>query len=374
MGFRPLLAITAVFLLSSAHAFGSDCAHEFKGILQSSISVSSTVITELNAPFKKLKMTIVSEPMVPIGRGAIGEANPHLVQLLEVLQGYQMDVKAYDHEFQAAFHKIPHFYDYRNFYRSRINIFKSASMEWLKQLKAVSPEAAEQSQKVLFEKFRDLNSHLSDLSERSGIEKMTERSTLIHNQITGMLGEMYGLLGFPKVLKSSMRLSEMPEVVQGLDRSIKNVVNDLGTGTGGMEVWERRFPHIFQSPAMLRHLAAGGSTAPEKKLQWIKEWILSKEIDFVRSDQGQHSWLELKTKTHPMSLRDFDRSYSGKSPRTQILEDREILEFLGLKESIRLEYYVTTGMEPEVRNTLIHLGVHPFDFKKEVTDVTPAVH
>jgi hypothetical protein len=211
---------------------------------------------------------------------------------------------------------------------------------------------------------RELRAKISEFHADRGLEQAKSSVEGFQSNVFGMMGELYAISAIPNVKTASTLISGMPEVVAALEMKMAMVREKVRLDPPFFQVLEKRYPNVFQSMAIQNQFKDWPFTSVEKKLNFIQRWIKQKEIDIVRSSEDVDTWLELKTKRHPMTIEEFSKDRRGfKSPERQILEDREILEFLELSSRIKLEYHVTSGIEQDLWQMLKRIGVRPLDFK-----------
>jgi hypothetical protein len=223
---------------------------------------------------------------------------------------------------------------------------------------------------------RELRAKISEFHADRSLEQAKSSVEGFQSNVFGMMGELYGISAIPNVKTASTLISEMPEVVAALEKKMAMVRHRVRMDPPFFQTLERDFPNVFQSVAIHNQFKDFTFVAVEKKLDFIQRWIKQKEIDLVRSSEGIETWLELKTKRHPMTIEEFSKDRKGwKSPERQILEDREILEFLELSSRIKLEYHVTSGIEQGLWQMLKRMGVNPLDFKTgPIRGKGPTIH
>jgi hypothetical protein len=375
----PLLLVSPAFPGSA-----SDCPEGLRHVLQSKsfleqrqyrISIhgkngirtpwgSGSEIIAINRPYRKLKFEHPWEPFVPVGKESLGEKNPELVFLLDDICHYQLDLPRFEEEFIEAFRKKPDAHDYVSFYESRFSIFEDGLTQWLLELRKTSPDRARGIESSYQRKVRELRAKISEFHADRSLEQAKSSVEGFQSNVFGMMGELYGISAIPNVKTASTLISEMPEVVAALEKKMAMVREKVRLDPPFFQVLEKRYPNVFQSMEIQNQFKDSPFTAVEKKINFIQRWIKQKEIDIVRSSEDVDTWLELKTKRHPMTVEEFSKDRRGfKSPERQILEDREILEFLELSSRIKLEYHVTSGIEHDLWQMLKRIGVRPLDFK-----------
>jgi hypothetical protein len=316
------------------------------------------------------------EPFVPVGAGSIGEKSPELVFILDDVCHYQLDLPRFEEEFLETFGKHPKAEDYLHFYETRFAIFDDGTQHWFQELKKVSPDQAHEIEKNYQRKIRELKNKIVLFRSEKNLENVKKGVEGFQSNVLGMMGELYGISAIPKVKTASTLIGQMPVVVSKLETKMEWVREQIKQNPDFFKKLETEFPHVFNSTAVNNQFRQNPGVTTEKKLQFIQKWIHQKEIDFVRSSGEVDTWLELKTKQNPMTLEEFIKDRRGwKSPERQIMEDREILEFLGLDDQIKLEYYVTSGMEKDLKRALNELGVKPIEFKSvQLPGAPPTVH
>jgi hypothetical protein len=95
----------------------------------------------------------------------------------------------------------------------------------------------------------------------------------------------------------------------------------------------------------------------EAYLKKAKSFIESKQADLlVEETPGQYAWIEVKNNRAPLSLTGFQEAPFGKSAAAQVEENLQIIEYLGLKDRVKMKLFVN-GMEPELVRDLESKGV-----------------
>ncbi|MBU6152854.1 MAG: hypothetical protein KGP28_01005 [Bdellovibrionales bacterium] len=333
-------------------------------------------ILALNRPYRKMKLEHPWEPFVPVGKESLGEKNPELVFLLDDICHYQLDLPRFEEEFIEAFRKKPNAHDYVSFYESRFSIFEDGLAHWMVELRKTNPEKAPGIESSYQRKVKELRAKISEFHADRGFDQVKSGVEGFQSNVFGMMGELYAIAGIPKVKTASTLLSEMPEVVAALEKKMALVRERVRVDPEFFHKLEQDYPNVFQSMAIQNQFKDAVMVSVEKKLDFIQRWIKQKEIDVVRSSEGIDTWLELKTKRHPMTVEEFTKDRKGlKSPERQMLEDREILEFLELSSKIKLEYLVTSGIKEDLWQMLERMGVKPIDFKTgPIRGKGPTIH
>jgi|GEM_PF-4004895 len=327
---------------------------------------SGEKILALNKPYRKLKLEHPWEPFVPVAIGSLGEKNPEIVFILDDICHYQLDLPRFEEEFQEAFGKLPQAHDYVSFYESRFLIFEDGVESWIAELKKVSPAQGTILESSYRRKIRELHGKIGSFHSERGLEPVKKTVEGFQSNVFGMMGELYGISAIPHVKTASTLIGDMPDLLLALDSRMKGLRDEIRKDPSMFDALMRQFPHVFESTAVVNQFKESVTAIAEKKLEYIQRWIKQKEIDLVRKVDGVETWLELKTKKNPMTLEEFSKDRKGwKSPERQILEDREIIEFLGLSHRIKLEYYVTAGMTDDLIKALRDLGVNPLEFKSK---------
>ena len=393
--FLGLLALTVLIPMRAVPG-ARDCPDELRHVLQSKsflqqrqyrISIhgknglrttwgEGDEVLAINRAYRKMKFEHPWEPFVPVGKESLGEKNPELVFLLDDICHYQLDLPRFEEEFIEAFRKKPKAHDYVSFYESRFSIFEDGLAHWLTELRKTNPENAPGIESSYQRKVKELRAKISEFHADRGFDQVKSGVEGFQSNVFGMMGELYAIAGIPKVKTASTLLSEMPEVVAALEKKMALIREKVRVDPPFFQKLEQEYPNVFQSMAIQNKFKDMPLVSVEKKLDFIQRWIKQKEIDVVRSSEGIDTWLELKTKRHPMTVEEFSKDRKGwKSPERQMLEDREILEFLELNSKIKVEYLDTSGVKEDLWQRLERMGVKPIDFKTgPIRGKGPTIH
>lgn len=153
---------------------------------------------------------------------------------------------------------------------------------------------------------------------------------------------------------------QKPETVQ---KYISELEKDLSTNPGLFKSLNEQYSQIHSRVPIPERLQDQYFKNPEKRNQYLNEvhnFIQSKEIDFVRTVPGKnrYHWVEVKNPETPIQLEKMNRSYSNKSQMTQLQENLEILDYLGLRNQVQVQFYSTQGTEPAALEFLkTHLNI-----------------
>ena len=380
---RSFILLTLILSsLTGAHLFAAPCEDGFHRILES-LSFSRKELVRIrekkgneffsslsksakpgtyNREFKGIRYQDPWKLRLPIGAGALGEKHPDFVYVLDDICHYQIEFPAFEEEFVRKYKHPPVESEYREFYKTRFWIFKDGMDHLFRELEAHSPDAVPAIHRSFDRRLEGIYRAIAKLPKTQGLEATKDAIRVVRNQVVGVLGEFYGFMGIPDIRQASVFVSDMPRVTERLNETLRTWKARLAENPASISELEGRFPNLFHSKAYDRFVATHPHATANEKLESVRAWIRSKEIDFVRAKDGHESWLEIKTRRKPFGIEDFTDGSYGKSPVQQMKEDREILEFLGLQNEIGLEYVVTSEMSPEVKAALEAIGVKPLEF------------
>jgi len=281
-------------------------------------------------------------PLMKVYSGSYGEKHPELLRVIDDAESLQLFPRDFKDEFQTLHHVEPTKENYVEFYLSRMELFKSAIHEYTSILKSENEALAEQ----IYDNFSEHFFSKHDLVRRLNTASVEASAVGLHQLAIGHLTELYAVATLPQVTQAGVTLAQMPGMKARINEKLKQVI-------GSPEI-QKRYPAIFQNA---RSKYVRGMNDDEYRSQ-IVEWIGSKEIDVIRESDGKTSWVEVKHNSRPFDLGHFtSRGSKGKSAKDQILEDKQIIEFLGLSDKIQLEYLATGGMDADVRELLKSHGV-----------------
>ncbi len=317
----------------------------------------------LNGEYQKLKFDRPWNLKLPIGIGTFGEKNPDFVMILDDICRYQLDFDDFELEFERVFHRTPTEVDFRRFYFSRMQLFQNGMDHWFKRLQEVDPEGVALIHRSFDRRIEGLNKVIAKFPIEGGIEETKEAIRSARNQVVGTLGEFYAFMAIPKVTSASVLVSQMPLVSKKMEATFRLWEEKLAENPARFVELEEHYPNIFKSEMVNRFTELNPKAGAKEKLKFLKGWMKSKEIDFIRQNGEKETWLEIKTRRKPFTWEEFISKHGGKPPINQILEDKEILEFLGLDHQISLEYGVTSEIDPVVKAQLDQLGVKTLEFK-----------
>jgi predicted nucleotidyltransferase len=92
-------------------------------------------------------------------------------------------------------------------------------------------------------------------------------------------------------------------------------------------------------------------------LKEVRQFIESKEADLILDEGGgRYSWVEVKNNHVPLNSEGFRNGSFGKSAEMQLNENLQVLDYLGLRDRVRMKVLVN-GMEPALEQELKTKGV-----------------
>gem|GEM_PF-3235282 len=281
-------------------------------------------------------------PLMKVYAGSYADQRPELLRLIDDVESLQLYPRDFKDEFRASHGVDPSNENFVEFYLSRMELFKSAIREYASILKPENEALADQ----IYRNFSEQISSKHDLLRKLNVASVEVSAVGLHQLVIGHLTELYAVATLPQVTQAGVTLAQMPGMLESMNEKLKRAI-------GNPEI-EKRFPTIFQN-ARLKYVR--GVSEDEYRAQ-IVEWVGRKEIDVIRESDGKTSWVEVKHNSRPFDLGHFtSRGSKGKSALDQILEDKQIIEFLGLSDKIQLEYLATGGMDADVRALLKSNGV-----------------
>ena len=88
-----------------------------------------------------------------------------------------------------------------------------------------------------------------------------------------------------------------------------------------------------------------------------KSLVGKKEIDFLMFDGKNWIWNETKNHSHIVGLKEFDAKIGRKTIRQQLEENLDLIDLLGLKGRMKLQFQSLSGVDPEVILELKKMGI-----------------
>lgn len=319
----------------------------------------------LQGTFHEFRYLHGRHPLMSVYQGAIAEKNPNLIRILDDINRVQMKDEKFFDEFKRVFKFEPKLKEYKDFYESRVALYRSGVTEYANELGRINPLLAFDVKNKMLSQTQRL---LLEVDQSRALSEIKTASAKINIEMLGHLTELYGAVALPQVKKVSVTLGKIEEISKRVDRKVKDILLDLSEDPKVIEKLSEAYPKIFRNP----HLEYRGFTRNRERMEWIRDWIHSKEIDVIREADGKTRWVEIKRNQEAFTLEtfapepqkiDWSKRERGefikvhKTPFEQILEDKEIIEFLGLSDKIQLEYLATGGMKPEVKQLLERNGI-----------------
>lgn len=396
---RPHWAFCVLLLLISVSA-SSEAACEFSNLLRSMTYIEarpqyarslrfdvndprlkglrsewgrSPATVQTDGEFWKLDLLHRPDPVMKVYQKSIAEQRPDIKGILEDMERFQATTDRFKSLFRSANAREPNVNDYRNFFRSRAQLFESGAREFAKQLALVDSKLANNIRMNIEHEVIKHRKYCQTINSAKTIEQIEREANEMTTIMNGYVTELHAAVSMPNVQSVGLTLGKMPIVKSRIAIKIDDLAEELKYEPELWNDWKKEFKRMAKKGEQYN---THGDTA-YRQLKFIKGWIESKEIDVVRSAEGKLSWLEIKRNKSPLTLEDFSPKKFEKSPQgqnkfrkeraienstkksmfDQIMEDKEILRFLGLDQQIRLEYYATGGMTREVRELLEKHGV-----------------
>jgi hypothetical protein len=314
----------------------------------------SSAIDDFQKNFVEFNFLHGQKPLMTVMQGSLAEKSPELIRVLDDINRLQMIPSEFEKQFERVHQFKPGKAEYLEFYSSRMDLFKSGVNDFISKVKVLDPKVGQRLHVNFIEHAPNYADLIERMSRNVSTQGVAESAGGVTQVFAGYLTELYASVALPHVSEVAFHLSRMPDISRIIDEKLKRFVSRFHDDRRFLATMEERFPGIFKNPR-LRHYRP---TTIQERARIIKEWIGSKEIDVVRSAEGKTRWVEIKRNQTQYDMRHFtSRGSKGKSALDQVLEDKEIIEFLGLSDKIQLEYLAVGGLDEEVIQLLKSHGI-----------------
>jgi hypothetical protein len=313
----------------------------------------SVELKAMQGTHRRYRYLHTSKPLMKVFSGSIAETSPELIHVLDDLNQLQLRPKSFKHEFQRIHRSPPELDDFKDFYLGRSEIYNSGMREFIERLDHSSPALASRVKRNHLEQTIERDQLVDLIKNARNENEVVSKATAMNNLMSGALTELQATVSLSGVQTMGLRLEAMKDIKQTIAKRAEQALNQLNASPTGLQRLTASYPHIFKNPRVI-HLH---ERAHAVRMERIQEWIESKEIDVIRQVDGKTRWVEVKHNHDAFTLDRFKDGTAHKSPFDQIIEDKEIIEFLRLSDKIELEYLATGGMSDEVKTLLEQNGV-----------------
>ena len=307
---------------------------------------SKTVEKSLQDIDHKLPVRL-SQKLFGMEAHSIAQQNREALLILRDIESLQMPPEKFANHFKNIYDRTPEIEDYFHFYESRNELIKSGLKQFKEEVKKTTP-----IDEQMWSELVDHQISVSDkLLESAKKEKVLDDAVYKLNQfgqkMISSLTEIRVGVSLDGVKKISFELKDSKRLLDLVDEKLKHYAKNISE-------LEKDFPKIGRSSMPVK----GRDYSVEQRLQEVRKWIASKEIDVVRSENGITKWVEVKRNAFHFNESNFSSAGLGKkSYRYQINETKEIIKFLGLENEIQLEYLATGGMDDSLKESLEADGI-----------------
>jgi hypothetical protein len=256
----------------------------------------------------------------------------------------------YRAQFLAKNNREPTSSEWLAYQESKISLYEEAVPVIAGRLKARDPALAAEFETYFQDLVREVKrKHLKPGGAvEAGLEKTSVR-------LSGMLGEMRAVLSLDHVKEIGRRLHRSEILGERLRAGLGDTAAKVTANPSELEALSRKYPAIF--PVTDIKLLAQDPAQLDAYLKRAKSFIESKQADLlVEEAPGQYAWIEVKNNRAPLSMTGFQEAPFGKSAAAQVEENLQIIEYLGLKDQVKMKLFVN-GMEPELVRDLESKGV-----------------
>ncbi len=319
-----------------------------------------------NDPFVSVKKSTLTDPPLPIEPLSLAAQDEQLSRIVKDLEMWMVSPRDFDERFMQAHGRSSSPGEMVIYFEERLLLIEAALDELSWRTKISDP--------VLYEKlqisWRDWQRQISTNTKRLTLvtepEKIKGLSKELFNLEIGFLAEVRGALIFGQIehvgsllLGHDLVKYNTLKSIQSLkDQALKNPQVLLDT----IKKYPQLFKPVFRIEGQIRERVPvdeyfkffSKQDNVSRYLKEIQEWILQKEADLIRvNPDGTLGWIEIKCLRNEESINNITEEYHGKKSRlNQLKEDLQIIDFIGMSKKIRLQYYSTSGVSPEVRTLL----------------------
>lgn len=362
-----------------------------------------------------LRQSVPSRYLIPAQTQGLFKQDPQLIKMVHDLQTAVAPYSDFEAYFLKKFLRKPTASEILEYYHERSEILESAFEAFSWRVKSQNPKLAEELTQAWNKQLKGYQGNLAK-AERGKI--VATDWDFHHKQDIigqGIFGELHASLALDHIDQTSMvlrsnsviaerlqKISDSPKSIELLQQEYPHIfkrpsysndemarllnhesartayLNDLKghplLKDTDYKMIQKRLaedPHSFNelskqykgivnpSPIPInlvgQHLNQG-----DHFVQYItkaKNNILDKEIDFVLKNKSTTTWVEVKNPGHTITLEQFMGSEKHKSYYHQLLENQEILKYLGLDQKVKLQFYSTQGVDLRVTSQLKKMGI-----------------
>lgn len=349
--FYPLLLLT--FILNASVFAGEPVCNVILGGGMRSNWAKSETIQRIQAPFTSTHLRHGSERLLPIQKGSLGDRVPELVQILDDLNYFQISYPQFlNQHTQLKRGGARDIQQIAKFYRSRHQILLDGVNEIVRLMKEIDRDKArwiERSYVVRAEALRFLPERAANTIYLREVQGLINGYNM---RVSGIIGELYGAFSLAGVKTGSIRMADVPRFRDRINEWRQQTTEQLKNDPEILKILKERYPTLFS-----------GESFGLQDLNRIHEKLLGKEIDLLRVVDEKPYWIEIKLNREAYHWKSFSEPphVGSKSARSQILENKELIELLGL--SCGLEFLAPAGMSTEVRGDLERNGISVIQVK-----------
>jgi hypothetical protein len=282
------------------------------------------------------------EKLFGLENNSIAQQNKEALLILKDIESFQMPIEKFADHFRKVYGRTPEREDYFHFYESRNELFKSGMKQFDHEVKKTTNGAGQMWNELVQQQLKVSDKLLESAKKEKDLEAALDKLNQFGRKMVGSLTEIRTGVSLDGVKKISFELKESPALMERMEDKLSQYKNNL-------QALDKDFPKIGRSSMPVK----GRDYSVEERLQEIRKWIASKEIDVVRNENGKTKWVEVKRNAIHFNESNFSSAGFGKkSYRYQINETKEIIQFLGLENEIQLEYLATGGMDESLKASL----------------------
>jgi hypothetical protein len=284
----------------------------------------------------------IPEKLFGLEISSIAQKNQESLKIIKDIESYQTRTIKFTENFKLIYGHSPSRDEYLQFYETRHHILKSGMDAFYSQVKKTTRSESSMWKQSVDGFISSQAKILESAKKENNLERMIDKLDEYSRRSLGSLTEFRTGVSLKGVQKVSFELKESSDISARIEAKLKYYENHL-------DELAKDYPKIEKSSMPVR----GKSYTKEERLEEIRKWIGSKEIDVVRKVDGKTSWVEVKRNWAQFNDSNFSSAGMGKkSYRYQINETKEILHFLGLENEVQLEYLATGGMDDVLKSSL----------------------
>lgn len=325
----------------------------------------SEVVRQSNAPYSWLQMEH-SLPIIDTHAGSFASKDPRLTEVLDDINLYCMDQRNFERQYELHHGKAARIGDIRKFYLNRVELFRDGIFEFVHQLQRQDAGLAGRIGSKTHLELKALSAGFERVCGLRGVhyDDVLEAAGQLNKRLKSILSELHAAVSLPHATQVGLPLAQHARLNEALTQRIATLKKISHSDAAWQKLVED-YPRIFGNGLLSQR-----NSSRNGLIDNIAAWIRDKEIDVIRSVDGQERWLEIKLRSSPLAWDEFKNgSVNSKKPLLQQAEENlEILRFLGLDKEVKIEYLITTKVDAQVVSELRNRGITVIHSSQERID------